>query len=102
MDTMVELVDIAPTLLEAIGQPYRKGMQGKSLWDLLIDSNEEDSHRDDVYCEFYDDGRGDDKLKVSSNMLRTEKFKLVVYSGMEHGELYDMKEDPNESSNSTG
>lgn len=99
MNTMVELVDIAPTLLEAIGQPNYKGTQGKSLWDLLIGSNEEGPHRNDVYCEFYDDRRGDDQRRISANMLRTEKFKLIVYSGMEHGELYDLEKDPNESSN---
>lgn len=99
INTMVELVDIAPTLLEAIGQPYRKGMQGKSLWGLLRDSKQEKHHRNDVYSEYYEDRRGDDKQRILANMLRTEKYKLVIYHGKEQGELYDLEKDSNESSN---
>ncbi|MEJ7640096.1 MAG: sulfatase-like hydrolase/transferase [Singulisphaera sp.] len=32
---LVELVDLAPTLLEAAGLPPHPGMQGRSLWPLL-------------------------------------------------------------------
>ncbi len=100
MKTMVELVDIAPTLLEASGQPCYTGMQGKSLWDLLINANVE-HHRNDVYCEFYDDRRGDDGQRILATMLRmrTENYKLVIYHGMNDGELYDLDKDPDESSN---
>ncbi|KRG16378.1 sulfatase [Virgibacillus soli] len=98
MKTMVELVDIAPTLLEASGQPCYTGMQGKSLWDLLINANVE-HHRNDVYCEFYDDRRGDDGQRILATMLRTENYKLVIYHGMDDGELYDLDKDPDESSN---
>ena len=35
-EALVEGVDIAPTLLEAAGLPRSPGMQGRSLWPLLL------------------------------------------------------------------
>src|SRR5690606_41093313 len=46
---LVELIDLAPTLLEAAGIDKYPGMQGKSLWPLI--QGEEHNHREDVYCE---------------------------------------------------
>ena len=34
-----------------------------------------------------------------ATMYRTERYKLVIYHGLEIGELYDMQEDPNEFQN---
>jgi arylsulfatase A-like enzyme len=51
-DQLVELVDIAPTLLEAAGIPIGDGVQGKSLTPLL--TGQSAAHRDSVYSEFYD------------------------------------------------
>lgn len=99
MDTMIELVDIAPTLLEAIGHPNHQGMQGKSLWSLLTNPNQDTQHRNDVFSEFYEEDRGDLKKTIAANMLRTEKYKLIIYHGEGEGELYDLVKDPNESWN---
>src|SRR5690606_18760632 len=35
VSAMTELLDLAPTLLEAAGLPIYEGMQGRSLWSLL-------------------------------------------------------------------
>jgi arylsulfatase A-like enzyme len=51
---LVELVDLAPTLLEAAGLPKHPGMQGRPLWPLLTGKTtegSEPSQREDVYCE---------------------------------------------------
>ena len=50
---LVELLDIAPTLLDLAGLPIRERMQGISLRNLLADAGAEDHHRDFVRCEYY-------------------------------------------------
>ena len=52
-DALVELTDLAPTLLDAAGFERHPGMQGDSLWPILTGQSDPDSHRDDVYCEYY-------------------------------------------------
>jgi arylsulfatase len=54
MSTFVELVDLAPTLLEAAGLAPYSGMQGRSMWNLLTGGGRDLEHRGDVYCEHYD------------------------------------------------
>src|SRR5699024_10088251 len=41
---LVELVDLAPTLLEACGIDKYEAMQGKSLWSLVVGSSDLDFH----------------------------------------------------------
>lgn len=52
-DALVELTDLAPTLLDAAGFDHHVGMQGDSLWPILTGEADPDHHRDDVYCEYY-------------------------------------------------
>jgi arylsulfatase len=99
IETMVELVDLAPTLLEAAGLPIYKGMQGKSLWELITKSDDHDSHREDVYCEYYDANFPQKGEGAQATMLRTKQYKFVVYHGKELGELYDLEKDPSETNN---
>lgn len=95
--SMAELVDLAPTLLEAAGLPGYEGMQGRSLWSLMTGTLEEDTHRDDVYCEFHNAQIRNDR--ACGTMLRTQDYKLVAYHGHPIGELYDLRRDPNETEN---
>ena len=53
LESLVELVDIAPTLLEVSGLEQYPGMQGKTLLPILTGDKSLASHRDDVYCEYY-------------------------------------------------
>ena len=97
---LVELVDIAPTLLEAAGVPHHPGMQGVSLWSLLTGQAPADHHRDNVYCEHYGTTHhAPDKPSAYATMIRTQRHKLVSYHGQKGGELYDLKRDPNETHN---
>lgn len=91
---LVELADLAPTLLEWAGLPKHPGMQGKSLTPLL--SGESAIHREDIYCEYYN-ARSDHN--EFATMVRTEELKLVVVHGQDIGELYDLRKDPGESFN---
>ena len=99
-DALVELTDIAPTLLEicAIEQPYR--MQGRSLLKLL--NGETRKHREYVRSEYYHTlmpEANNDYEGSYATMYRTERYKLVVYHGHGLGELFDLHVDPGEFNN---
>jgi arylsulfatase A-like enzyme len=91
---LVELTDLVPTLLEVIGQPISKYVQGKSLLPILTGTGDPDYHREFVRCEYHD--TLDRPYASHANMLRNERYKLVVYHGHNIGELYDLIEDPEE------
>lgn len=93
---MVELLDLAPTLLEAAGLDKYPGMQGKSLWKLLTGIKTQ--HREDVYCEV-EETRGNKEFDGNATMIRTKTHKLVLYRSDFAGELYDLLEDPLEREN---
>lgn len=97
--SLTELVDLAPTLMEAAGLPVYPGMQGKSLWTLLTDETAEDAHREDVYCEYYNANFKQGGIGAFATMVRTERYKLVQYHRRGEGELYDLHSDPGESTN---
>ena len=103
-DALVELTDITPTLYEIVGVE-QKWMHGKSLLKILKGEKSPDYHRDFVRCEYYDTlnmkaPHAPEKHKSCwATMYRNKKYKLVVYHGNDYGELYDMKNDPNEFNN---
>ena len=96
---LVELTDLAPTLLAAARQPRYAGMQGKSLWGLLTGQRDLNHHRADVYCEYYNALSSHKEPTAQLTMLRTERHKLVVAHGLPSGELYDLTTDPAETIN---
>ncbi len=97
-DSLVELVDLTPTLIEAAGLVPELGVQGRSLWPLLR-QEENVAWRDDVYCEFYNALPGHKNPPAHATMLRTERYKLAVAHSLGKGELYDLASDPDESFN---
>jgi arylsulfatase len=98
-DALVELMDLAPTLLDAAGEPRYPGMQAKSLWPLLTGRADPASHRDDVYCEYYNPHT---YKHAQITMVRTDRHKIAVCHGLHTGELYDLVADPNETRNLWG
>ncbi|MCC6169290.1 MAG: sulfatase-like hydrolase/transferase, partial [Caldilineaceae bacterium] len=96
-DALVELTDIAPTLLELAGQPVPIEMQGRSLLPILRGAAPPGHHRDAVRCEYYD--ALDLPDHSFGTMLRDARYKLVVYHGHSLGELYDLQNDPHEFTN---
>lgn len=96
---LVELVDIAPSLLDAAGLPRQPGMQGRSLCARLIGAADLDEHRTDVYSEYYDAMPWHRDPPPRLTMLRTARYKLVRAHHLNHGELYDLHEDPAETVN---
>jgi arylsulfatase A-like enzyme len=98
---LVELVDLAPTLLEAAGLAVPRRMQGRSLLPLLRGTAGAGAAREDVYCEFYNSNFNYDPPAYAT-MVRTRDHKLVRYHESREGELYDLRADPGESHNLWG
>jgi arylsulfatase A-like enzyme len=98
-DALVELVDLAPTLLELAGVPVPERMQGKSLLRICGGQADPHHHKDRVYCEYYNTTVGFGPPRPYVTMMRDSAYKIVVYAGLDEGELYDVSEDPGEFEN---
>jgi len=96
-NALVELTDIYPTLMEAAGLPVHERVQGKSLMPILTGQASPEFLRPYVRSEYYD--ALNHEPPNYATMLRTEKYKIVVYHGHELGELYDLENDPCEFNN---
>ena len=96
-EALVELTDIVPTLLEAVGLPVSPHIQGRSLLPILTGIADPAVHREFVRCEYHD--ALDRTFASHANMLRNDRYKLVVYHGQAVGELYDLVADPDEFTN---
>jgi arylsulfatase len=102
---LTELVDLAPTLLEAAGLPKYAGMQGRSLYrQLTAKADEEEIGRSDVYCEYYVTALqpAAERQQHYSTMVRTASHKLVIHHSCGEMELYDLLKDPLETNNVWG
>ena len=95
-DSLMELIDIAPTLLEAANIEIPETIQGRSLLPILLGQADASQHRDHVFSEYYN--AWTHKHSYGS-MLRTRDEKVIVYHGTDQGELYDLKNDPDEFEN---
>ncbi|MBN1642921.1 MAG: sulfatase-like hydrolase/transferase [Anaerolineae bacterium] len=92
-DALVELVDLAPTLLQSLGLPVPDEVQGRSLLPLLQGKGD-GVHRAFVRAEYHD---ALDRAHAShANMMFDGRHKLAVYHGVPTGELYDLERDPHE------
>ncbi|MBM4046907.1 MAG: sulfatase [Planctomycetes bacterium] len=122
--THVSIVDILPTLCEALGVPLPPGVQGRSLWSLLTGSDYPPEEFASVYAEqgygglhYTDDDRPDfahclipgpkgptfDELNTYSQsgtmrMLRRGGWKLV-FDMQGRGQLFRLSSDPAELDN---
>ena len=94
---LVELMDLAPTVLELAGMRAQSAMDGQSLLPLLKGQASPDRHREFVRCEYFDALQRPDASYAT--MYRDDRYKLVVYHGHDLGELYDLHDDPGEFDN---
>jgi arylsulfatase A-like enzyme len=118
-DALVELTDLAPTLLElagvdlaavsATGAGAPEGLVGKSLLPILTGKADPQTHRPFVRCEYYralnpeGPGRDQGDFRIHfGTMHRTPRYKLCVYHGHPVGELFDLELDPWEFENLWG
>ena len=96
LDALVELIDIAPTMVEAAGIPIPSGMQGQTLRPLL--TGETTEGRDSVYTEFFDANALYETPPMAAS-VRTHTHKVSFYANTQSGELYDLTKDPGEFQN---
>jgi arylsulfatase A-like enzyme len=90
--TLVESVDLFPTIARLAGFDPPEWVQGRDLCPLLRGKVAVDSPvRSAIYAE-----------AVDKRCVRTEAYKYVHYSAKPYGELYDLVEDPHELDNLYG
>lgn len=98
-DALIELLDLAPTLMAACGLDVPMRMQGKSLLPILTGQADPSQHREHVFSEYYNAWS---HKHAYGSMLRTRDQKICVYHGVDDGvdgELYDLSDDPDEFDN---
>lgn len=96
-DELVQLFDIAPTILEKTDVSIPTSWDAQSLWPVI---NGESAGRDVVYSEL-----ARDHIQLTSEyiiMRRDKEYKLIWYTGDKYGELYDVLNDPGEKHNLWG
>jgi len=112
-EELIEMVDLAPTLLELAGAPVPVNMQGRSF-AALVTGGAGYAARTEVFAEniipevinsmgmFYERGQGVGGVRhPDAKMVRTRRWKLNYYVG-NGGELYDLEQDPGETRNLYG
>lgn len=95
-DELVQMFDIAPTLLETAGITIPNDFEARSLWGALSNSPDH-KPREAVYAEL-----ARDHIQTGSEfilMRRDRQWKIVLYLDDSYGELYDLKADPQEKKN---
>ena len=98
-ESMVNHVDLAPTLLDFAGRAIPDDLQGYSLKPILEGKTKK--VRDASYYHFYKHGTGLPEMIG----LRTERYKLIHYPGVKAShqwELFDLKNDSGEMINQYG
>jgi arylsulfatase A-like enzyme len=97
--SLVSMIDIAPTVLDLAGAPHYHGMQGHSLLPVIDDHDA--SVRDRVLIEedrlYFPMARFDHGPRMRT--LVTQDARFTVYQGAGYRELFDLSADPGELDN---
>ncbi len=88
-ESLVSLIDLAPTFASVAGVQQPGEFDGKDLFRGAMQGDR--GFRDAVFSE-----------RENSAMIRTRDWKLVTYSNTEEAELYNLREDPGEHENLYG
>jgi arylsulfatase A-like enzyme len=105
-NALVQNIDYAPTILDAAKIQVPEHMAGKSLLPLL--KGEKTSWREYIYYHFYD--YPSVGMVRKHDGVRDSRYKLIHWYGkgelndedIDFWEMYDLKNDPNETSNIFG
>jgi arylsulfatase len=95
-DELVQMFDIAPTILETAGLPIPSDFEARSLCGALT-NDPQHQPREAVYAEL-----ARDHIQTGSEfilMRRDRQWKIVLYLDDSYGELYDLQADPGETTN---
>ena len=93
IDQLVQNLDLAPTLLDFAGAGIPTGMQGMSLKKLLA-GNQTGIWRNALYYHYYQYPGW--HLVNPHYGIRTATHKLIHFYTLDHWELYDLGQDPQE------
>ena len=94
--SLTELTDLVPTIEEFCLGQIEPGVQGRSLADVLTGDKDPDTHRDSVYCEYYEAMPWHTDPMAFGTMVYDGRYKLSRYHTSKEGELYDLEKDPDE------
>lgn len=99
-DEIVELTDIMPSLLEAAGVTSDSDMDGVSFAPLLAGEAMPEA-RGHAFAESYGGGPDDPTPPPHTwaRTIRTKQYRATFYPCADHGELYDLENDPGEFDN---
>ena len=112
-DELVETIDLLPTLFELAGLPEPYESQGRSLVSLISDTKEPYQPREVVFSEniipevitttrldfFFEKWKGIKTVRhPDAKMVRTRRWKFNYYPEG-YVELYDLRNDPDETQN---
>lgn len=86
-------IDIAPTILSMAGVPVPQRMQGLNLVDML--ENKIPERQDFVYQHYF---LGSPHIPREEGIV-TARFKYMLFTEHNYEELYDIKNDPHETTN---
>ena len=115
-DQLIATVDLLPTLLEFIGLPVPREVQGRSFAPLIADMGRTYEPHTEVFSENiipevitagklnlpFEKGQGVDGIRhPDAKMVRTERWKYCYYPAG-YAELYDLRNDPLEQTNLAG
>ncbi|WBU60893.1 sulfatase family protein [Paracoccus albus] len=92
-DALVELIDLAPTILEIAKVEIPENMQGKSLVSML--RGQTLTHKPHVVCEFNEALAGMPH-QSHATMVFDGRYKTCMYHDAGKAEIFDLKEDPGE------
>ena len=96
IDKVVANIDIGPTLIGIAGLPKPKQMDGESFWKLA--KGEDAPWREALLYEYYWEWNYPQTPTVFA--ARGQRFKFIRYHGIwDTDELYDLKNDPEETTN---
>ena len=89
-DALAQIIDVYPTILEAVGAEPSRRCFGKSLIPVLKDPKTQ--HRDAVFSEIHSEGH-------YNIMVCTERYKYAMDDTGKGYMLYDIANDPDEQKN---
>ena len=97
-NNLVLNLDFAPTVMELLGIETDEPWQGASILPLMKAENKQ-VHPEGIYYHYYEYPHGWHKVKRHYG-ISTPRYKLIhFYHDIDHWELYDLVEDPEEMHN---
>jgi arylsulfatase A-like enzyme len=94
--TVTSNIDLAPTILEALGVASPQAMQGESLCELI--KTKKTQSKQPFYGHFYESNDGEHKVPKCVSLI-DGNYKLMFYYELDEWELFDIGKDKGEHRN---